>query len=146
MNNDAAREIRVGSWESLPEPFRRLKFADLARRLSNTLERDQLAQALALASSFCSTAARWAETRPSTSLASYRTALLVADPHASWQLASFLDSEPMSGADMAIAALIAVRWLEVAVSSNLSPGSRPWRVASQTLFVLLAERQSETVH
>ena len=144
MTDDTVHETRRGNWESLPEPFRQLKYADLVRRLANTLDQDQLPQALALASSFCSTAARWAETQPSTSLASYRTALLVADPHAAWQLAGFLDSEQMSGTDMAIAALIAVRWLEVAVSSNLSPSSRAWRVASQALFSLLAESQSET--
>ena len=136
----------TGDWESLPEPFRQLKYADLVRRLANTLDREQLPQALALASSFCSMAARWAETQPSTSLASYRTALLVADPHASWQLAGFLDSEQMSGNDMAVAALIAVRWLEVAVSTNLSPGSRPWRVASQALFSMLQEQAPEEVH
>ena len=82
--NEAQGAARAGSWDSLPEPFRQLKYADLVRRLAPTLGRDQLVQALALTSSFCSMAARWAETQPSTTLASYRTALLVADPHASW--------------------------------------------------------------
>ena len=41
MTNDAVQVVRRGNWESLPEPFRDLKYKELVDELGAALDVDQ---------------------------------------------------------------------------------------------------------